>query len=201
MKLIELKKTTALSVLLVFLIFLFFSLNRIFVPIAEAFVNNHELLKLNRQEYREYSALGGNFKFSLPDSWQTRVEHFGGKEIIYNMFFNSQDSKIHGFIQVWNLNKPLKQFLEESKKSSVGAVDFKYYKMKEIMPGKKRGYLIEYSRAVGDGRYIKAYEVFIEGDSNAMYRASFFSDEDDWKSYYPVLFNRIVRSFVIEQTQ
>jgi hypothetical protein len=87
--------------------------------------------------------------------------------------------------------------LEESKKSPVGAVSFKYFNINEIMPSKKKGYLVEYSRMNADGEYIKAYEAFIEGDGNQIYRASFFVKENDWKSYYPAMFNKIIKSFKI----
>ncbi len=198
MKVIEVKKITAYISAIIFMSILFLCLSRIFSPVATTFINNHELMKVEKQAYKTYSALDGKFSFKLPSDWKAWNETFGGNEIIYHMYFVAPDNRLHGMVQVWKLEKPLKQFLEESKKSAVGVIDFKYYNIKEIMPNKKKGYLIEYSRAVDDGKYIKAQEAFIEGDANEVYRLSFYSNENDWKSYYPLIFNKVLKSFEIK---
>ena len=105
---------------------------------------------------------------------------------------------IYGFIQVWNMEKPLGEFLEESKKAAVGAVDFKNYDLKEIMVNRKKGYLLEYIRARDNEGYIRAYEAFVDGSNGRIYRASFYTDEKDWRRYYPLMFNRIIQSFSIK---
>ncbi len=195
MKVIQLKKWMVYFVLITVLIFIIWCIVSIFAPVAETFLNNHELMVVNKQVSKTYIALDGKFSFILPDSWTTWSESFGGDEIVYHLYFKAPNKKINGFIQVWKLNVPLKQFLDESKKSSVGIVSFKYFNIKEIMPNKKRGYLVEYSRMTENGEYIKAYEAFIEGDENLIYRASFFVKENEWKNYHPIIFNKIVKSF------
>jgi hypothetical protein len=100
---------------------------------------------------------------------------------------------------VWQLSKPLKQFIDESKKSAVGVVDFKYFDVKEIMIDNKKGYLVDYSRANSQGEYNKAYEAFVEGYSNKVYRISFYVQEKEWRNYYKVLFDRIIHSMNIKK--
>jgi len=38
----------------------------------------------------------------------------------------------------------------------------------------------------------------LEGGNGRIYRASFYTDEKDWRSYYPLMFNRIIQSFNIK---
>lgn len=167
-------------------------------PAVEAFKESRNEANAKRQLLKTYSALGGAFKYQLPDAWNVTEESFSGGEIIYHMYFTSKDKKVNGFVQVWNLDKPLKQFLDESKTAAVGAVDFKFYDTKEIMADNKQGYLIDYSRPNANGEYYRGYEAFIEGGDKKIYRISFFVLEKDWESYYPILFDRIIHSMDIK---
>lgn len=164
-----------------------------------AFKDNVDARKASKQLFEAYNVMDNTFHFELPDSWNTNEVSFTGGEILYHLSFTSQDSRIHGFVQVWKLSEPLKQFVEKSKKSAVGAVDFKYFDIKEIMSDNKKGYLLEYSRANSKGEYIKAYEAFIEGYSNNIYRLSFFVPEREWRNYYKVLFDRIIHTVKINK--
>lgn len=165
---------------------------------VEVFKANIELQKMEKQGYKNYDVLNGSFKFSIPSSWNAWEQKFVGGEIIYNLNFATPNKKIHGFIQVWKMGKPLAEFLEESKKAAVGAVDFKDYDAKEIMVNRKGGFLVQYIRARDNEGYIRAYEAFLEGGDGRVFRASFFTDEKDWRRYYPLMFNRIIQSFNIK---
>lgn len=190
------KKIIATVFILILLTFL--SLNTIFVPTIESFKDNQELQTLAKQIYKEYKVLDNTFSFKLPRDWTTWSESFEGEEIIYSFFFKSSDSKLHGFIQVWNMKKSLEQFVNESKSAAVGAVDYKYYDISKIMVDRKIGYLMDYSRQNAEGNYYKGYEALIEGDNSKIYRASFFLEEKDWKSFYKMVFNTIIQSFKIK---
>ncbi|MDF2533625.1 MAG: hypothetical protein K0Q65_3206 [Clostridia bacterium] len=198
MKLLVVKRIFILflgiSILAVFLM----SVNFTFSPIAATFRSSLEYQKAERQILKKYSALDGKFEFSLPADWTTMEEAFSGGEIIYNIFFVSKDKNIHGFVQVWDINKPLKQFIEESKQAAVGVVDFKYYRVKEITINNNKGYLLDYSRRSNQDKYIKSYEIFVEGKDGRIYRVSFFVEEQNWKQQYLILFNRIAKSFVMK---
>ena len=177
---------------------LIFSTGRVSTAII-AFKGNMEMQRLARQLFKTYSAMGGLFSFELPEAWSTSQAAFEGGEINYHLSFISKDKKIHGFVQVWKLNKSLKQFIEESKMSAVGIMDCKDFIVKEIMTSNKQGYTIEYSRANEKGEYIKAYEGFIEGYGNDVFRVSFFVPEKEWKDYYKLLFDRIISSIRIKK--
>jgi hypothetical protein len=199
MKLLVVKRTFVFLLGALVLSLFLMSINFTFSPIVETFKNSLEYQKSERQVLKKYSALQGKFEFSLPADWITMEEAFSGGEIIYNIFFMSKDKTVNGFVQVWDIEKPLKQFIDESKKAAVGVVDFKYYKVKEITINNNKGYLLDYSRKSNQNKYIKAYETFVEGNNGRIYRASFFVEEQNWKQQYLILFNRITRSFVIKK--
>ncbi|MDF2532223.1 MAG: conserved rane-associated protein [Clostridia bacterium] len=198
MKLLIVKRTFVLFLGIIILTLFLMSVDFTFGPIVSTFRNSMEYQKAERQVLKKYSALQGKFEFSLPADWTTMEEPFSGGEIIYNIFFVSEDKKIHGFVQVWDINKPLKQFIEESKQAAVGVIDFKYYRVKELTVNTNNGYLLDYSRKSNQDNYIKSYEAFIQGSNGRIYRVSFFVEEQNWKQQYLILFNRIIRSFVIK---
>lgn len=199
MKLVVIKRTFVIILGLIVLALFLISINFSFSPIVTTFRNSIEYQKAERQVLKKYQALDGKFQYSLPADWTTMEEPFSGGEIIYNNFFMSKDKNIHGFVQVWDINKPLKQFIEESKKSAVGVIDFKYYRVKEMTVNNYKGYLLDYSRKSNQDKYIKSYEIFIEGYNGRIYRVSFFVDEQNWKPQYLILFNRIANSFAINK--
>lgn len=181
------KKIVAIALAVTFVLFI--HINIIFIP---------SINTMKKQVYKEYNVLGNTFSYKLPNDWTTWIQTFEGGEIIYNMFFKSPDSKVNGFIQVSNINKPLKQYLEESKEAAVGAVDFKYFDIKPIMVGRNTGFLLRYERPNSEGEYYSGYEAFVEGKNGKVYRASFFVKEKDWRQYYLMIFNTIIQSFNIK---
>lgn len=199
MKLLVVKRTFVFLLGIMVVALFLMSINFTFSPILETFRNSMEYQKAERQPLKKYKALNGKFEYSLPADWTTMEEAFSGGEIIYNNFFASPDKKVNGFVQVWDIDKPLKQFVDESKQAAVGVVDFKYYRVKEVIINNHKGYLLDYSRKSNQNNYIKAYETFIEGYDGRIYRASFFVEEDNWKPQYLILFNRITRSFGINK--
>ncbi|MGB7604180.1 MAG: hypothetical protein WBL93_01760 [Lutisporaceae bacterium] len=199
MKLFIVKRALVLIVGIVILALFIASVYYAFNPIAETFKNSIEYQKAERQFLKKYTALQDKFEFMLPSTWSTMEQTFSGGEIIYSLAFMSDDKKTHGIVQVWDIDKPLKQFIDESKESAVGVVDFKYYRVKEIKSNQNKGYLLDYSRRTDQDKYVRAYEAFIEGANNRIYRVSFFVNEENWKSQYIILFNRIIRALTIKQ--
>lgn len=199
MKLFIFKKAFIIIIGIVILALFIAAIYYAFNPIAETFKSSIEYQKAERQVLKKYTAMQDKFEFMLPSSWSAMEQTFSGGEIIYNLNFMSEDKKIHGIVQVWDIDKPLKQFIDESKQSAVGVVDFKYYRVKELISNKNKGYLLEYSRRTIKDKYVKAYEAFIEGSKGRIYRVSFFVDEENWKQQYIILFNRIISSFKIKE--
>lgn len=163
-----------------------------------AFKENIEAERAEKQLFEAYNVMEDTFHFELPDTWDTHEVTFSGGEVLYHLNFTSQDKRIHGFVQVWKISKTLKQFIEESKQSAVGVVDFKHFNVKEMMVGDRKGYLIDYSRANQKGEYNRAYEAFLEGPSNRIYRVSFFVPEKEWRNYYKIIFDKIINSIRIK---
>lgn len=199
MKLVIVKRTFVMLLGIVVLAAFLLSITYTFNPIAQTFKNSLAYQKAERQVMKKYQALNGKLEFALPEAWNTMEEAFSGGEIDYHLYFQSPDKKIHGFVQSWNIKEPLKQFIEESKQSAVGVVDFKYYRVKEILVDNKKGYLLDYSRRTNQDQYIKAYEAFLQGYDGKIARVSFFVNEKDWQPQYLILFNRIIRSFVLHK--
>lgn len=196
---ISLKKgMTFYIALIAFLLMMVMNFSDNFIRTAEVFKANIEIEKIERQGYKNYDVLGSTFKFSIPSSWNAWEQNFTGGEIIYHLSFISPNKKIHGFIQAWKLAKPLSQFLEESEKAAVGAVDFKFYNKKEIMVNRNKGFLIQYERPNDKEKLYRAYEAFLEDGNGTIYRASFYTEEKDWRQYYTIIFNRIIQSFKIK---
>ncbi len=196
---ISIKKSKVFYIALIaFLIMMAMNFSDDFIRTAEVFKANIEIEKVERQGYKNYDVLEGNFKFSLPSTWNAWEQSFAGGEIIYHLNFMSPNKKIHGFIQAWKLNKPLAQFLKESEKAAVGPVDFKFYNKKEIMVNRNKGFLIQYERPNDKGNLYRAYEGFLEDDKGNIYRASFYTEAKDWRKYYTIIFNRIIQSFKIK---
>jgi hypothetical protein len=198
MRLIVIRRIFIFIIGIVILALFLMSIDFSFGPIVQTFKNSLAYQQAEKQLMKKYSVLEDTFQFSLPHNWDTMEEAFSGGEIIYNLYFNSNDKKIHGIVQVWDINTPLKQFIDESKKSAIGVVNFKYYRVKEIIADYKPGYLLDYSRKSGEGGYIKAYEAFVEGKDGRIYRVSFFVDEKNWRPQNLILFNRVIRSFAMK---
>jgi hypothetical protein len=155
-----------------------------------AFKENLQSDRAVKQLLKPFNVMNNTFHFELPDNWHTHEVSFAGGEILYHMNFMSQDSRI--------LTGPLKEFVEGSKEAATGSVDFKNFNIKELMVDSKTGYLIDYSRANSEGVYNRVYEAFIEGYGGKVYRMSFFVPEKEWRSYYKVLFDRIIRTMRIK---
>lgn len=135
-------------------------------------------------QYKEYSGLKGTFKYKLPEGWKSVEQKFEGGEIIYHNDFDSEDKSMHGYIQVWNLNRPLINFIMEGRKSAVGIISFKNYTIEPIKINGKEAYLLTYSRKDDNNKYIKGFEVFILQNTTDFSRFAFYMDEHLWKDEY-----------------
>jgi hypothetical protein len=143
--------------------------------------------------YKDYSGLDGRFSYKLPENWRTARESFGGREIIYHNGFSSPDGKITGYVQVWDLNIPLAEFIAEGRKSAVDIVSFKYYTVEPVKINGREGYVLQYSRGK-DNKYIKGFEVFLIDGGNRFCRFAFYMDETAWKDEYRMFFFNIAAS-------
>lgn len=142
-------------------------------------------------KYKDYIGYGGKFTYKLPAEWRTEEQKFEGNEILYHNDFISGDNKFIGFVQLWNLNIPLKKFLDESKDSAYGVINFKEYTIEPVKIKGREGYILEYIREVEGGKYIKAFEIFVMDNGNIFERFAFYMDEKTWKNDYKMFFLNI----------
>lgn len=138
------------------------------------------------------------FQFQLPSDWSFRLQYFPGEEIKYHGGFTSPGNKIRGFAEVWKINISLKQFLDESRFSPTGVVDFKNYKITPSNIGNYRGYVLTYSRRGDDNQYYSAAEYFVPMKGNEFFRISFFIKESDYNPSIKRLFDSIASTFKLK---
>lgn len=139
-------------------------------------------------QYKDYTGLDGRISYKLPSGWKTDEKKFEGGEILYHNDFTSEDKIIHGYVEVWDLNIPLIQFIKEGKKSGIGIASYKYYTVEDVKINGKEGYILHYSRAGDSNKYINAFEVFVLDKGNTFYRFAFYMDENKWKDKYRMFF-------------
>jgi hypothetical protein len=188
------RKRLGVTIIIIGLMVVLFSLEKNF----DARLKFTALIQNNINSLVGYEALDKKFTYKLPAEWITKEEKFPGNEIIYHNDFNTKDFKIHGFVEVWNLNKDLKTFLEESKKISSEQNFYKAYEIKPININDKDGYLVNYTIITSSNKYYKGYEYFIR-NKDKFFRFSFFVREDNFKENMPTIFKTIVQTFIYKE--
>lgn len=184
------RKRLGVTIIIIGLMLILFSLEKNF----DARLKFTALIQNNINSLIQYEALDKKFSYKLPAEWSAKEQKFPGNEIIYHNDFNTKDLKIHGFVEVWNLNTDLKAFLEESKKISSEQNLYKSYEIKPININNKNGYLVEYTIITSNNKAYKGYEYFIKSGDKFM-RFSFFVSEDNFKESMPTIFKTIVQTF------
>ncbi|GAA0744013.1 hypothetical protein GCM10008906_28370 [Clostridium oceanicum] len=148
---------------------------------------------------KEYKGLDYKLTYKLPESWNTKQYTFSGEDILYNNEFENKEQGIHGFVQVWNLEEDLKEFLTNSKKiSDYSKIDYKNYKMIPINLNNKKGYLVKYSYQSKAGKFI-AYEYFI-GYKDKIFRFSFFIKDENFEESTETVLEFIVKTLQYKES-
>ncbi len=120
-----------------------------------------------------------------------------GQDIRIHMNFHHTNNKALGFFQVWSLGRPLKDFLDESKKySSIAFIDFTE---SLIQVDNLDGFMWEYVFASKE-KDIVGMEAFIE-NGNEMYRFSLFVPKENYKPSYKKMFKRMFQSLRVKGTE
>lgn len=141
-----------------------------------------------------YESLEGKFSFDYPSAFIISEETFTGGDILYHIDFRHRQDSAHGFIQVWKLAGPLKEFLEKSRETS--RKTYKYFKTSNIELNGVQGYQWDYAVLTQNGLY-KGMEVFLE-QNERMYRLSYFVPESKWDKKQSELFQIMAKSFKIK---
>jgi hypothetical protein len=151
------------------------------------------LMQNNINSLVQYKGLDNKLSYKLPEEWITKEQKFSGQEILYHNDFKTNDSKIYGFVEVWKLNQDLKNFLEQSKKTSSEQNLYKQYNISPIKINDKDGYLVYYTMITSSDIDYKGYEYFIK-DNDKFFRFSFFMKESNFKENMPTVFRTIVQT-------
>ncbi|QGU93902.1 hypothetical protein GOM49_01055 [Clostridium bovifaecis] len=151
----------------------------------------------NIKALKTFEALDGSISYKLPSEWTTDIKSFPGNQIIYHNDFTSKDLLINGFVQVWDEQEDLKEFLDISKKVSEGQNKIKNYKITNIKVDNKEGYLVKYNMNSRDIDYT-AYEYFIKYKKGFI-RFSFFTKSKDFKEYMKALYDSIVKTVEVKE--
>lgn len=151
------------------------------------------IMSTEMPSFTKYEGLSGKLTYLLPEDFNTKLQSFGGGEIIYHNDFYSGNNKISGFIQVWNINEDLKKFLQKSSIISEKQNIVKNYSLKPITDISKNGYEVRYDMMSSTGEYYKVFDYYIK-TQNGFVRISFsISDKNYNEGIMPVLL-KIVRS-------
>ena len=151
------------------------------------------LIQNNISSLKKYQALDNKLSYKLPGDWRTDQKSFSGEDILYHNDFMSKDSKIHGFVETWNLKKDLRTFLEESKKISSEQNLYKDYKIAPIVINNRDGYIVSYTIINQANEELKGYEYFLR-NKDKFFRFSFFIKGEDFKENMPTIFKTIVQT-------
>ncbi|NLG89365.1 MAG: hypothetical protein GX494_09185 [Clostridiaceae bacterium] len=133
--------------------------------------------------------------FQYPDALRLDEIIGLGQEIRVHMNFHHANNKVHGFFQVWKLDRSLEEFLNESKKYS--SMTFINFSESAIKVQDLNGFMWEYV-FMDTKNDIKGLEAFLE-NGNEMYRFSMFVMAADYKPQYKRIFKRMFKSLRIKK--
>jgi len=134
--------------------------------------------------------------FQYPETLRMGEIQNLGHEITVHVNFKHNDNKMIGFFQIWNLNQPFEEFIENSKKLS--SMAFAEFSEKNIKIQGMNGIVWEYVY-ISRTQDIKGVEIFIENGSE-MYRFSMFVPESNYKPQYKSIIMRMAKSLKIKDT-
>lgn len=151
------------------------------------------LLQSNITSLKQYETIDKKISYKLPAEWVATPQTFDGSGISYHNDFISEDSIIHGSVEVSNLKEDLKTFLDTSKKSEDEYNTYKEYNINTIKINNEDGYLLEYTATTNAEVFYKTFEYYIK-DKGKIFRFSFFVREPNFKENMPTIFKTIVET-------
>ncbi|MBP1866113.1 hypothetical protein BD780_003966 [Clostridium tetanomorphum] len=183
------KKRLGVSMIIIALMVLMFGIQKEFKDKMKLTT----LMQSNINSLKEYKALDGEVKYKLPSEWNTEEKTFQGDEIIYHNDFQSKDFKIHGFVEVWNMDEDLEDFLRRSEQISKKQNIIKNYKMEKEKINNTEWYSINYLIEGPEKSNFRSSEYF-KKYNNRLFRFSFFVREENFKENMPTIFKAIVQT-------
>lgn len=183
------RKRLGVTIIIIGLMLILFGVESKF----DSVIKQTALMQNNIYSLKEYEALNKTLRYKLPSDWTTTMQDFGGNEIVYHNNFQSADGKVHGFVEVWNINEDLKSFLEKSKEVSEAQNIIKKYSMVPVNINGKSGYEVQYTMITRNNIPYNGYEYFINYN-NKFVRFSFFIRKANLKENMATNFRTIVET-------
>lgn len=149
------------------------------------------LFQNNIRELKTFTIKNGKISYKLPSKWNTEIKNLPGGEITYHNEFHSEDNLIYGFVQVWNINDDLKDFLNKSKNVSEKSNKITDYNIKMMTISNKKWYEISYNIKGNGPQVFNAHEYFIKYGNNII-RFSFFVRKENFKESMEGVYNALV---------
>ncbi|MCX7695695.1 MAG: hypothetical protein N2Z71_08320 [Caloramator sp.] len=154
-------------------------------------------LNLNIRNFKEIKIERYGIIYYLPYNFEVIEINFEDNEVLYHADFKSNDGSIRGIVEVLNI-KDLETYLENSKKSATGVVDFKFFNIYNKKVANKDGYLVEYVRRGNDNKFYRALEYFVKTNKGYVFRMSFFIKDEIFNDKFYNLFEEIVNKTLIK---
>lgn len=156
-------------------------------------------IQSNMGKLKEYKINELNISYMLPEKWVTKIQKFGGGEIIYHNDFTDMTEGINGFVEVWNIKQDLKTFLNNSKEVSMEQNVIENYTIQNLSTKIGDGFLVKY---IIKNKYEKRYvanEYFIKAGSKFI-RFAFYVDSQKYKNNMQPLFKAIINTLKYEKS-
>lgn len=158
------------------------------------------LMQSDINSLKEYTILGQQISYKLPEKWSTKLGTKLTNDILYHNDFNSEDAVINGAIEVWNWDakENLKVFLERSKNDSTKENSYKNYKVTPININNQDAYEVVYSIMASKDVYYRAYEYFVK-ENDKYVKFAFYVREGNFKENMPTIFKTLVETVKISE--
>ncbi|MGI6528799.1 MAG: hypothetical protein ACOX3J_03765 [Clostridia bacterium] len=142
--------------------------------------------------FKEYKSSNNEFWVRFPQAFQLREELFEGRDITYHLNINGNDG-IHGYVQIWQLDTTMQDFLNNARKyKSQSVYDFE---QKEIQLGNNiKGYKWCYSVKNQDGDIVARQSFISKPGSTKMYVITLYIQKKMYSDDFEKLYDDILYS-------
>lgn len=147
------------------------------------------------QKTRPYESLLENnnlIKFNFPAQWLIRQDNFPGEEIRNNIYLISPDEKDVCLIQVWKIDKPLINFIQDIQNNPASGEKITNFSVTDANINGKDGFLVEYQY---QDLWCKEF-YFLNQDY--MYRVAYLFSGPQWTKKEEENFQLILTSLVVK---
>ena len=145
----------------------------------------------------EYKVEDGMVIYKLPSTWECKEsEKVYGNAIYHNDFYDNK-TKLSGYIEVKEKSENLVDVVNSIVNDRKQNIKYNYHPVKV---NSNEGFLLTYSIKSIDNENLSVYEYLVE-DKEMQIKISFFVRKDDFKNNMPRIFNGIIETISISDSQ